>query len=541
MYIAPNSTVQLMTNIPLEESYTHTLYWASQAQMETYMSAHVLQSFNSQSYVHKARGVLRLEADMGVFSTVNYMRFKNTSFENKWFYAFVTDINYVNNEVIEVNFKIDVMQTFFFDYNGKLNQCMVLREHSATDAVGDNIVDEGLEYGDYVQAGLEFVASPPAANPWKFLVIATQSPAGGQNSMIRDNIGGSLYVYPCNSAEELENVLNLYLEGVTSSLEPIIGINQFPSNFVNDSGIAAPFLYRLTNDQAIGLGPFRCYDPTSMTYDTYTPVNNKLYCYPYNFMTFESPDGSTVFLRYEKFKNHNVHTFRLYAATYPSVQSQCMPLDYEADNGSLVSSLYASNYPTCGVASDAFAAWWAQNKNSLQTGQVIDIVTTGWGAVKGAARSALSGDFAGALGDLGFGALDTLGAKYITDAEISAKQLDHKAVPDTVVTKAAGGGVLWGQNLYQYKVYYTKIHPDYARMIDSYFTRYGYAVKAIKTPAIANRPVWNYIQTNGCTLNRTANVPTAFEHEICACFDRGITFWKDAGQVGHYTADNSPQ
>ena len=117
MYIAPNSTVQLMTNIPLEESYTHTLYWASQAQMETYMSAHVLQSFNSQSYVHKARGVLRLEADMGVFSTVNYMRFKNTSFENKWFYAFVTDINYVNNEVIEVNFKIDVMQTFFFDYN----------------------------------------------------------------------------------------------------------------------------------------------------------------------------------------------------------------------------------------------------------------------------------------------------------------------------------------------------------------------------------------------------------------------------------------
>jgi len=509
--------------------------------MEEYFTSHVAREYTAQSYVHKDKGTLKLEGAMGLYSTVNYMRFKNNSFENKWFYAFVTDMNYVNNEVFEINFQIDVMQTFFFDYKGKLNQCMVLREHSATDSLGDNIVDEGLEYGDYVQAGLEFIASPPSANLWKFLVIATQSPSGGQNSMMRDNIAGSLYVYPCNSAAELENTLNLFSEGVTSSLEPIIGINQFPSNFVNDAGVAAPVTYQLANDQSIGFGPFRCYDPTPADYDTYLPKNNKMYCYPYNFMTFESPDGSTIILRYEKFKNNNVHNFRLYAATYPSVQSQCMPLDYEADNASFVSALYASNYPTCGVASDAFSAWWAQNKNSLQTGQVVDMVTTGWGAVKGAVGSALNGDIAGAIVDLGFGALDTIGSKHVSDAEIAAKQNDHKAVPDAAVTKAAGGGVLWGQNIYQYKVYYTKIHPDYARMIDSYFTRYGYAVKAIKTPEIANRPVWNYIQTNGCTLNRTANVPAAFERDICACFDRGITFWKNAGQVGQYTADNSPQ
>ena len=83
MYIAPNSTVQLMTNIPLDPSYTHTLYWLSAVQMEEYMTSHVLKAYQAQSYVHKDRGVLRLEGDMGVFAEVNYMRFKNTSFENK--------------------------------------------------------------------------------------------------------------------------------------------------------------------------------------------------------------------------------------------------------------------------------------------------------------------------------------------------------------------------------------------------------------------------------------------------------------------------
>ena len=100
---------------------------------------------------------------------------------------------------------------------------------------------------------------------------------------------------------------------------------------------------------------------------------------------------------------------------------------------------------------------------------------------------------------------------------------------------------MFATGLYDFKVYYVKIHYDYAKRIDAYFDRYGYAVKEVKTPVYDNRPVWNFIKTNGCTLNRTANVPAAFEREVCACFDRGITFWKNAGQVGQYTADNSPQ
>lgn len=567
MYIAPNSTVQLMTNIPLDPSYTHTLYWASQAQMEAYMSSHVLQQHTNLSYVHKDRGVLKVAGDMGAYALCNYMRFKNTSFENKWFYAFVTDINYVNNEVFEVSFQIDVMQTWFFEYNGNLNQCVVEREHSATDAVGDNIIDEGLEHGDYIQAGSEFVEK--YSGNYRFLVIASQSPTGGQNSTMLDNIAGSIYMARCDSAAELEGVLNQYSEGVTSSLEPVMGINQYPLEYVNDAGGPnANLVMSLDLDQSIGFGPFRIWHPTSTDYDTYTPKNNKLYCYPYNFMTFESPDGQSTVLRYENFKNHNQHQFRVFAATFPNVQAVCFPLDYDADGGQSAYMLFSANFPTCPVASDSFAAWWAQNKNSLVTGGVIATVDSAISNARSAGDKLLDAlesnartmvnpltylglNNPGMIGsiraniDSVIGGVRAVGDTVKTAAEeaatVMAARADHKAVPDTVVTKANGGGVMWAMGAYKFRVLYTKIRPDYARAIDEYFTMFGYAVNRPKTPVYTNRPVWNYIRTKGCTLNRHANIPAAFERDVCACFDRGITFWKNAGQVGQYTADNSPQ
>ena len=556
MYIAPNSTVQLMTNIPLEASYNHTLYWLSTAQMETYMSAHVLKTYQAQSYVHKNRGVLRLEGDMGVYAEVNYMRFKNTSFENKWFYAFVTDINYVNNEVFEVTFQIDVMQTWFFEYNGKLNQCMVEREHSASDNVGDNIVEENLELGPYVCSGMESFLSGNTDSG--MLVVASQGPDGSQNSALYNGVYGGLYLAMCYDAESLEALFEEYKNGVTANLDPIISINQFPRSLFGwtpNHQVALPRVttYTLTKDQTVGLGGFQTIRPQTGTVVTYVPRNNKLYTYPYNFMVFESPDGSSEELRYEFFKSHNVHSFAQYCAAFPSVEVMAYPVNYESEtpsNGASVPTSYAGacrnvltakNYPTGGIASDAYSAWWAQNKNTLATDQEIAKTEKLIGATAGAVGNLLGGDVGGAAGELVKGIGNAALSDYFYDQRIAAAQADHSAVPDTVVSKASAATAMFATGLYDFKVYYVKIHYDYAKRIDAYFDRYGYAVKEVKTPVYDNRPVWNFIKTNGCTLNRTANVPAAFEREVCACFDRGITFWKNAGQVGQYTADNSPQ
>lgn len=78
----------------------------------------------------------------------NYLMFQNSGFGSKWFYAFITSVEYVNNAVTEISFEIDVMQTWFFNYS--VGECFIEREHSASDEIGENLVPETVNVGEYV-------------------------------------------------------------------------------------------------------------------------------------------------------------------------------------------------------------------------------------------------------------------------------------------------------------------------------------------------------------------------------------------------------
>ena len=78
----------------------------------------------------------------------NYIMFQNTSFGNKWFYAFITGVEYKGNNCSTISYEMDVMQTWFFDYT--IKPCFVEREHILVDEIGANLVEENLELGEYI-------------------------------------------------------------------------------------------------------------------------------------------------------------------------------------------------------------------------------------------------------------------------------------------------------------------------------------------------------------------------------------------------------
>ena len=82
------------------------------------------------------------------------------------------------------------------------------------------------------------------------------------------------------------------------------------------------------------------------------------------------------------------------------------------------------------------------------------------------------------------------------------------------------------------------IREEYLRIIDDYFSCYGYATKRVKNPNRSSRPHWNYVKTIGCTI--TGSVPCDDMDKICSIYDNGITFWKKGSEVGNYSLDNSP-
>ena len=156
MQIQPNSVIKLCSGVPIDSSYKDTIYFTSKSEQKSYFESKVSKTMDKASFqrINGQQGVVRMSANAETIYDCNYMMFQNTNYGSKWFYAFITNIEYINDKVSNIYFSIDVMQTWFL-FDCTLKECFVEREHSKTDNIGDNLVPENLEYGDYVSSTFE--------------------------------------------------------------------------------------------------------------------------------------------------------------------------------------------------------------------------------------------------------------------------------------------------------------------------------------------------------------------------------------------------
>ena len=134
MQIQPNSIIKLCSGVPIDSSYKDTIYFVSKSAQKSYFDSKVSKTMDKASFqrINGQQGVVRMSASAESIYNCNYMMFQNTNYSTKWFYAFLTNIEYVNDKVSNVYFTIDVMQTWFL-FDCTLKECFVEREHSITD------------------------------------------------------------------------------------------------------------------------------------------------------------------------------------------------------------------------------------------------------------------------------------------------------------------------------------------------------------------------------------------------------------------------
>ena len=600
MATAFNTVVELMGGVPLDPEYKHTLTFNSISDQRNYFTSKTLISgyYSRMSYQRYSGGVIKVQAPATLIGTANYLRFNNEPVstagphENKDFYAFIKNIDYISDTVVAITYQIDVLQTWMFDYT--LNPCYVEREHANSDNLGDNLVPENLETGDYVNMFTEAIdywdSSSPSAilNNSYYIVIATQSPQGYQSTVRMAGVPTALYAEYANTVQGLQQILENYTAGVTGDISPIIAILMGPLWYTEIDGedvILGNYnsyvwkIFTLKRDWDVGVGPFTGRNPITGQLKTYNPKNKKLLTYPYNFITFEAPDGSSTMLKYENFSDISNHiTFEGRMSCFPNVETTMAPRYYEFQlQGSATPFGYPANfqhalfcnaYPTVGAASDAFSAWWAQNKYSMP---IIESAIKGINEAKRryaenpatAGSTRLPVEVTGAMLGMGeylktdTGLLRAIGtgSKVVpssiddfgesirgigdianTIADQLASYKGHQAVPDTVATKASNTGITHAAKLDCYKVHYTKIRPEFAEIIDNYFSCFGYATHVVKVPNVTGRRNWNYVQTVGCTIS--GNVPSDAEEKITAIYDRGVTFWHNPANIHNYNANN---
>ena len=143
MLIQPDSIIRLIKNCPIDDSYKDTIYFKDRAEQKEYFYTTLSGiNFTKQSYQRYDEGVLHINAKADEIYNCNYLMFQNTAFGNRWFYAFVNEIEYVNNVSSKVYYEIDVIQTWLLDL--QIQPCFIERQHSETDGVGDNLIPESL-------------------------------------------------------------------------------------------------------------------------------------------------------------------------------------------------------------------------------------------------------------------------------------------------------------------------------------------------------------------------------------------------------------
>ena len=148
MEIIPNTVIHLLRNVPLDNTYTGTMFFMSAGAQREHFLSYNKTTFTQQTYQRIRKGVARVDASLDTIFDCNYMMFQNTSYGNKWFYAFITSMEYVNNTTTDVFFELDVMQTFLFDYT--LEHCFVERETPRSDNIGEHVYPEDVAVGDII-------------------------------------------------------------------------------------------------------------------------------------------------------------------------------------------------------------------------------------------------------------------------------------------------------------------------------------------------------------------------------------------------------
>lgn len=514
MYIEPNTTIRILKDVPLDNTYDHTIYFADATAQRNYLLGKTKYNLAQNTYQRVKRGVARVGIKSDNLYDCNYMMFQNINFGSKWFYAFITSVEYVNNECSEVSFELDVMQTWTFDYSP--DYCFVEREHTLTDAIGEHIEPEPVEHGEYVFNNYAAVTN------MKDMVVAIaivdkDATVGGT---LYDGIygGAQIWVYNSTDTTGINGKVNEYIQ----KPDAIISMYMFPSLFIGGS---IPENHRLSYGQGASKKIVMADAITvNDTLDGYKPVNNKMYTYPYSFWHVDNACGGELTLRYEFFSGRNPVMEISGTVTQPVV-AVLRPCSYKgvppySDLGGYTTlnteSLELANYPMCSWSVDTYKSWLAQNSVPLAVNTLATLssmaIPTGMAIADGGAIGLIS---------------NTLTQGY--KASIAA---------DMCKGSQNNGGANVSNGVQQFYGGRCSVTKEYARMIDDFFTRYGYAVKRNKVPNRNGRPHWNYVKTIGCTI--TGSIPADDARKICRIYDSGITFWNNGDEIGNYSLDNSP-
>ena len=553
MAITPQTTLRLI-KVPLNLDNKNQITFQNELSQRQYFLSLPHIEIDEISYQRKD-SVIYFPDHIDNLIEYNYVMYLNENYTNKWFYAFITNMEYENDYNTKISITTDVFQTWQFDIQFK--ESFIEREmiNVNDDVPGANLIPEGLETGEFKIGGTAEFDDLEPVNIIAYSGNEIPNPLGGvvfplqQGGFIVNGIASSVaFIIVENSWYNI--VMNALQTGTYS--EYIIACFTVPKLAVKDFMIDANKITTLNAPIYVLQNPnnynqsatSKSLISTPSTLDGYTPRNQKLRTYPYLYLGFNPSNGSSKVYRYEDFTN-GTPQFKIISEVNPNPSIIFIPQNYRGQNNDNLSDIANLNgYPHLSSRSDYFNSWLAQNGEivNLQMQQEqynyeVGVLQTSMNML-GNIGSSLLGNYSQS-GGLISGALELAKADKNHDFYIKQQMAQiekQKMLPDKV-SLSSSNATLIGYDLIDKNIFtrYT-IKAQFAQRIDKFFDMYGYLTNEVKIPNLNNRPNWNYVKTIG--VNILGDIPQVDLQSIKNIFDNGVTLWHNTSTFLDYSQNN---
>ena len=538
--VTPQGQIYLCKT-PLVSDYKHQLTFSNLQAQLSYFNSKIEKTFDNYTYI-KHDNLIKVGENIDNIINCNYLFYKNTGFTNKYYFCFITNMEYINENCTAIYFTTDVFQTWQFQIN--YHPCFVEREHVNDDTIGAHTVEENLNVGEVIEESETTDSSYTNEYGYYIGIMSGYTPTDGQSSggknydgiSILNNVvsGLDLFLFKITDRPSIFNVLfflartnddgkindigNMFIIPNASINEARLSLHTFPYEYGGvQIGTCTYYTIPPASDDVV-------FNPTTFnttitkrhSFTGFTPKNNKCFVYPYNYLYVSNNQGSDNIFKYEDFSTNNC-VFENQLAVSIGISGRIVPKNYRNKLYDYDESITLGKYPTCGWSGDAFTNWLTANAVNIPS-QIV-------GSVIGSVTQIATGNVIGGLTNIAGTIASTIGEF-------------HKAnLLPNIKGGQTQGDISFSANSMGFTFREMRAKTEFLQVIDNYFSMFGYKVNILKTPNIMGRNNWNYVKTTNA--NFTGNIPQSDILQINKMFNDGVTFWHNPNNMYNYSSNNS--
>lgn len=478
MYIIPQTEFAMYSGVPFDREHRNIIKFNYISAQSQFFAGKLVKTFNKFSYVRN-NSVVKVPDTADKLYQCNYCSFLNAAFGNRRFYAFITNIEYVANDVTAISIEIDWVQTFITEW--KPGICYVEREHVTDDTVGRHTVPENLEVGEYV------VKQQLVYNSGVGIIGYFLEDAGSLNN----GVYSATSVFTARDA----STMNGWVEKYEETPEKVVMICMCPGDLVsglNPSAVSKSLEF-LGRDHTF-----------TFAGESYVARNNKLLSFPYKFITIDNFNGNVETIKWENFNAQSSPQSVLFQLNESPTPKPCMelfPIAYQGVQQASDAGVAYDNFPQCAYNVDTFKAWISQAVPQA-------IVNTGTSV---------------AVGVLAGGAVGAAAGLLSSTANFALEYRNKKIHSDSMGGSIASAGMNFAQGRVGFRIQEHTIKPEYAKIIDDFFDRFGYKVDRYKVPNISGHEEFNYVKCVESVCE--GNVPQECIEQVESMLNAGVTIY----------------